>query len=175
VLVCYARRKPTLSAFFGGICGTEILQATNFDVSIRWTATSWISIVRSQSSRSNWTVVVITIVSHKFEIELGRNFWLARGSLCCGFGIIKFARNSTASCKRSGLRCRSGACRNPHLNPLPSAKGEASYLVRYLQSLIQAGIDKWQNNSLIQRRNSDEPNCNDIAGLSDLQKTEIAQ
>jgi len=31
------------SAFFGGICGTEILRATNFAVSIRWTATSWIS------------------------------------------------------------------------------------------------------------------------------------
>jgi len=44
-----------------------------------------------------------------------------------------------------------------------------------LQSLIQAGIDKWQNNSLIQRRNSDEPNYNHTAGLSDLQKTEIAQ
>jgi len=151
VLVCYARRKPTLSAFFGGICGTEIFQATNFDVSIRWTATSWISIVRSQSSRSNWTVVAITIVSHKFEIELGRNFWLARGSLCCGFGIIKFARNSTASCKQSGLRCRSSACRNPHLSPLPSARGEASYLVRYLQSSNQDIIDKWRDSSLIQQ------------------------
>jgi hypothetical protein len=60
------------------------------------------------------------------------------------------------------------------LSPLPSAKGEASYLVRYLQSSIQAGIDKWQDSSLIQRRNSHEPNCNDIVGLSDLQETEIA-
>jgi very-short-patch-repair endonuclease len=44
------------------------------------------------------------------------------GSLCCGFGIIRFARNSTASCKPSGLRCRSGARRNPHHNPLPVVK-----------------------------------------------------
>ncbi len=122
-----ARRPPTLSALFGGICGTEILPATNFAVSIRWTATSWISIVRPQSSRSNWTVADITTVADKFAIERGRNFWLARGSLCCGFGIIRFAKNSTASCKRSGLRCRSGACRIPHLNPLPLAKGEASF------------------------------------------------
>src|SRR6266581_6318258 len=49
------------------------------------------------------------------------------GSLCCGFGIIRFAKNSTASCKRSGLCCRSGARRIPHLNPLPLAKGEASF------------------------------------------------
>ena len=116
-----------MSAFFGGICRTEILRATNFAVSIRWTATSWISIARPQSSRSNWTVAGITIVSDKFAIEFGRNFWLARGSSYCGFGIIRFARNSTASCKRSGLRCRSGVRRNPHLNPLPLAKGEASF------------------------------------------------
>src|SRR5437867_11901470 len=69
----------------------------------------------------------ITIVSDKFAIEFGRNFWLARGSSYCGFGIIRFARNSTASCKRSGLRCRSGVCRNTHLNLLPLAKGEASF------------------------------------------------
>jgi very-short-patch-repair endonuclease len=43
-----------------------------------------------------------------------------------------------------------------------------------LQSSIQASIDKWRDSSLIQQRNSDEPNCNDTAGLSDLQQTEIA-
>jgi very-short-patch-repair endonuclease len=97
-----------------------------------------------------------------------------KGIIVLRFGIIRFARNSTASCKPSGLRCRSDAGRNPHLNPLPLAKGEASFLVRYLQSSIQAGIDKWQNNSLIQRRNSDEPNYNHTAGLSDLQENKIA-
>jgi hypothetical protein len=164
-----ARRPPTLSALFGGICGTEILQATNFDVSIQSAVTSWISIVRPQSSRSNWTVVGITIAPDRFAIERDRNFWLATGSLCSDFGIIRFARNSTASCKRSGLRCRSAARRNPHLNPLPLAKGEASFWSGNCN-----GIDKWRDSSLIQQRNPDEPNCDDTAGLSDLQKTEIA-
>jgi hypothetical protein len=59
VLVRYARRPRTLSALFGGIYETEILQATNFAVSIHWTATFWISIVQVQSSRSNWTEVAI--------------------------------------------------------------------------------------------------------------------
>ena len=145
-----------------------------FRVSIHSAVTSWISIVRPQSSRSNWTVVGITTAPDRFAIERDRNLWLEKGSLCSDFGIIRFARNSTASCKRSGLRCRSDAGRNPHLNPLPLAKGEASFLVRYLQSSIQAGIDKWQNNSLIQRRNSDEPNYNHTAGLSDLQENKIA-
>jgi hypothetical protein len=120
-----ARRPLTLSAVFGGICGTEILQATNFGVSIHSAVTSWISIVRPQSSRSNWMMVGITIAPDRFAIERDRNFWLARGLLCSDFGIIRFARNSTASCKRSGLRCRSDARRNPHLNPLPLGKGEA--------------------------------------------------
>ena len=31
---CYERRQPILSAFFGATCGTKILQATNFAVSI---------------------------------------------------------------------------------------------------------------------------------------------
>jgi hypothetical protein len=43
-----------------------------------------------------------------------------------------------------------------------------------LQSSIQANIDKWQDSSLIQHRNPDEPNYNGTAGLSDLQETEIA-
>jgi hypothetical protein len=127
VPVRYARRPLTRSALFGGIYGTEILQATNFAVSIHSTATFWISIVRSQSLRSNWTVVGVTIAPDEFTIERGRNFWLAKGSLCGGFGIIKFARDSTASCRRSGLRCRSDVRRNPHLNPLPLAKGEATF------------------------------------------------
>jgi hypothetical protein len=38
---------------------------------------------------------------------------------------------------------------------------------------IQAGIDKWQDSSLIQQRNPDEPNCDRAASLSDLQKNEI--
>ena len=119
MLVCYAREQPTLSAFCGVICGTEILRATNFAVSIHWTATSWISIVRPQSSRSNWMAAGITIAPDKFATERGQNFWLAKGSLRCGFGIIKFARNSTASCKRSGPHWRSAARRKRHLNPLP--------------------------------------------------------
>ena len=115
------------------------MQATNFAVSTRWTAISWISIVRPQSSRSNWTVAGITIVADKFAIERDRNFLLAKGSSCCGFGIIRFAKNSTASCKRSGLHCRSGARRIPHLNPLPLAKGERQAFGPYLQSPIQDG------------------------------------
>jgi hypothetical protein len=168
VLVCCERRRPTLSAFFGGISATEILQATNFVVSIRWTATSWIFIVRPRSLRSNWMAAGITIVRVKFAIEHGQNFLLVRASLCCGFGIIRFARNSTASCERSGLCCRSGARRNPHLNPLPLAKGEASFLVWYLRSLIQDGIDKPLRSSLIQRRNRNEQNRNRTTGLPGL-------
>jgi hypothetical protein len=39
---------------------------------------------------------------------------------------------------------------------------------------IQAGIDKWHDNSLIQLRNPDEPRSNGAANLSDLQKNEIS-
>jgi very-short-patch-repair endonuclease len=39
-----------------------------------------------------------------------RSAFLARkGITYCDLGIIRFAKNSTASCKRSGLRCRSAA------------------------------------------------------------------
>src|SRR2546429_8679874 len=72
-------------------------------------------------------VAGIIILLDKFAIERGRNFSLVRGSLCCGFGIIRFARNPTASCKRSGLRCRRGARPIPHLDPLPLPKGDASF------------------------------------------------
>ncbi len=87
-----------------------------------------ISIVRPQSLRSSWTAAATTIVSDKSAIERAQNSWLVRGSSCCGFGIIRYARSSKACCKRSGLRCRSGARRNPHLNPLPLPKGEASFI-----------------------------------------------
>ena len=50
-------------------------------------------------------------------------FLSRKASLCCGFGIIRCARNSTVSCKRSGLRCRSGVRRNPHLSPLNAPPG----------------------------------------------------
>jgi hypothetical protein len=167
VLVCCERRRPTLSAFFGGISATEILQATNFVVSIRWTATSWIFIVRPRSLRSNWMAAGITIVRVKFAIEHGQNFLLVRASLCCGFGIIRFARNSTASCERSGLCCRSGARRNPHLNPLPLAKGEASFC-----PILTTVDSRWNRqaagSSLIQRRNRNEQNRNRTTGLPGL-------
>jgi hypothetical protein len=39
---------------------------------------------------------------------------------------------------------------------------------------IQAGIDKWQESSLIPLRNSDEPNRKHTTDLSDLQKNKIA-
>jgi hypothetical protein len=69
-------------------------------------------------------------------------------------------------------RCSS----KPSPNPLPSpfGKGRGELLVWCLHSTVQHVIDKWQNNSLIQRRISDEPNYNGTAGLSDLQETEIA-
>jgi hypothetical protein len=108
--------------------------------------------------------------------ERTRSEFLARK----GIVVLRFwnhqVRQELSQRLANNLVCAAGAgaCRNPDLSPLPSAKGEASYLVRYLQSSIQANIDKWQDSSLIQQRNSDEPNCNDAVGLSDLQETEIA-
>jgi hypothetical protein len=67
------KRPLSLSVFFGDICGTEILRATNFAVSIRSTTTSWISIVRAQSWLSNWTAADITTVQGKFAIEHGQD------------------------------------------------------------------------------------------------------
>jgi hypothetical protein len=58
---------------------------------------------------------------------------------------------------------------------LQMLEGDLHFFQRRILELrsIQAGIDKWHDSSLIQRRNSDEPNCNVTAGLSDLQKTKI--
>src|SRR5206468_5495374 len=120
------------SAFFGDICGAEILQATNFDASILWIVTYWISIVLPQSWRSSWTVAGITIVRVKCTIEHGRNCSLVVESQFCGFGIIRFARNSTVFCKQSGSHCRSCTKTNPHLNPLPLAKGRGERYTRAL-------------------------------------------
>jgi very-short-patch-repair endonuclease len=56
-----------------------------------------------------------------------RSELLARGGITvCDFGIIRFGRNSTAFYKRSGLHYESSTKANPHLNPLPLAKGEAN-------------------------------------------------
>lgn len=63
-----------LNASFGDICAIEILQATNFDVSILLIAISSISTVRPQRSPSNWTAADITTVMDKFMIKRGRNF-----------------------------------------------------------------------------------------------------
>jgi very-short-patch-repair endonuclease len=61
----------------------------------------------------------IIIVSDKFGIERARHsLTRKKESLYFDFGIIRFPGNSTASCKRSGLRCNSGARPIPHLNPL---------------------------------------------------------
>jgi hypothetical protein len=54
------------------------------------------------------------------------------------------------------------------------AKGEASFLVGYLQSLIQDEIDKPLGSSLIERPNPNEQNHHRTTGLPNLQKTEIA-
>ena len=48
------------------------------------------------------TVVDITIVRAKLAIKGGRNCLLVGELLYCDFGIIKFARNSTAFYKRFG-------------------------------------------------------------------------
>ncbi len=47
------RRRLSRSAFFGETYGTEISQATSFGGSIRFTITSWISVVPAQSWLSN--------------------------------------------------------------------------------------------------------------------------
>jgi hypothetical protein len=147
-----------------------MLQATNFAVSIWWTATFSISIVPLPSSLSNWTVAGITIASSKFAIECVRNFWLARGSLCCAFGIIRFDRNSKVSCKRSGLRCRSSARPNPHLSPLPLPKGEASF-----DSVLPNVGSRWNRQIAGQQFNSApksrEQNRKTHTYLSGLQET----
>src|SRR5947199_6571207 len=64
----------------------------------------------------------------KFAIECARSSSLRKESLCYGSGIIRFAESSIAFCEQSGLHCRSDSKRNPHLKPLPFAKGEASLL-----------------------------------------------
>src|SRR5436309_14213226 len=81
-LDCCERRRPSRNVFFGDIYGTEILQAISFAANIRWTATSWISIVRAQSWPSNWTAEEITTVQAKFATERARNFWLAMELSC---------------------------------------------------------------------------------------------
>lgn len=86
---CCERRRLSPNGFFGGIYGTEILQATNFAVNIPSTVTSWISIVRAQNWPSNWTAVDITTGQAKFAIERDRNSWLATKSLSCDSGIIR--------------------------------------------------------------------------------------
>ena len=58
---------------FGDTYGTEISQDTNFAANIRSTITSWISIVRAQSSVLNWMAEDIITVQAKFAIEDARN------------------------------------------------------------------------------------------------------
>ena len=117
-----------LSAFSGGICEIEILQAINFAGNIQLILKYSISIVLPRSSRSNWMAVNIIIVRARFAIERGRNSSLVRELLCCDSGIIRFGKNSRAFCRQSGLHSRRGVI--PHLNPLPLAKGEANFIPR---------------------------------------------
>ena len=111
--------------FFGDTYGTEISRATNFAGNIRSTVTSWIFIVRAQSSPSSWTAAGITTLQTKLAIERGQNSWPAMDLLCCDSGIIRFAKSSTACCGQSGSHSRSDRKTIPHLHPLPLAKGEA--------------------------------------------------
>ena len=48
-----------------------------FAANIRWTVTSWVSIVRAQSSPSSWTAAGITTLRTKLAIESGQNSWPA--------------------------------------------------------------------------------------------------
>jgi hypothetical protein len=96
-LDCCERRRLSLNVFFGDTYGTEISRATNFAGNIRSTVTSWIFIVRAQSSPSSWTAAGITTLQTKLAIERGQNSWPAMDLLCCDSGIIRFAENSIAS------------------------------------------------------------------------------
>jgi len=71
-------------------------------------------------------------VRARFAIGLDPNCLLVVESLCCGFGIIRFDRNSTAFYKQFALPCKSGAKINPHLNPLPLAKGRGDHYTHTL-------------------------------------------
>src|SRR4029453_11069605 len=64
----------------------------------------------------------------ELTIERGRHSLLSTESLCCDFGIIKFARSLIVFCKRSGWLFRDVAVRIPYLNPLPFGKGGANAL-----------------------------------------------
>jgi hypothetical protein len=101
------------------------------------TITSWISIVRVQSSSSSWTAAGITTVTVKPAIERGRNSWLATESLCYDSGITRFAESSTASCEQSGSHSRSDGRAIPHLHPLPFAKGEARSKRRSIRKFMR--------------------------------------
>ena len=70
--------------------------------------------------------VDITIIESKFAMRGGRNLWPVRELLCCDSGIIRFDKSWTACCDQSGWHSKSASKTNPHLNPLPLQKGEAT-------------------------------------------------
>ena len=74
----------------------------------------------------NLTVADTNPCDTKYTIESELKFWRAKKSWCYDFGIIKYARNSTAFFKQFGLRWRNAVHTIPHLNPLPLRKGEAT-------------------------------------------------
>ena len=122
-----------MSGLSGAVSETAILRVTSFGGSTRSIPTSSISIVRLQSWRSNSMVVGITIRCGGFVIRNGRSSSLAAGSNCYGFGIIKFARNLIASCKRSGSRSRNIPSCKPSPCPLP-CEGRGDPFARMLMA-----------------------------------------
>jgi len=75
-------------------------------------------------------VAGITIVSDKFAIERGRNFWPRDGILVLRFWNPQVRRELDSVLQAIWFALQERCSSNPHLNPLPLAKGEASERAR---------------------------------------------
>jgi hypothetical protein len=124
-------QKPTASEFSGAACEIGSSQITNSGDNIPLTVIPSISIALKRTLPLNLTVADTNACDTKYTIESELKFWRAKKSWCYDFGIIKYARNSTAFFKQSGLRWRNAVHTIPHLNPLPLRKGEATFLPRF--------------------------------------------
>src|SRR2546425_4660951 len=86
-------------------CGRDVLPDSSSVANIRLGFTLSISIVRPQSSRSNWTAFNTECPSNINEMRSDKCFWLPKELKNYASGIINGKRTAKASCWKFGTHC----------------------------------------------------------------------
>jgi hypothetical protein len=111
-----------------------IWRVGNFGGNIRSSLIYSIFTARRRVSQSSLMAVVTILQARNLSIRKGQDFSRAKVLLSCDFGIPGSPQSWIAFLKLFGQRSSSG--RIPHLNPLPSRKGEAKRLACSLPAAV---------------------------------------